>query len=185
MNIKLILALAILDMNNMLDSSQCNSLGKKLSKHKIIKNKTTTLISTRKTSNIYNLDKHNHLPASSYPASGSASASESAKNSDISNHQSIDEEPSIPVKSSICSISEGLEYFNENELKYYKQKEEIEKLSNSEEVFNSNFLKLKKAEAVGEGGFSKVYKGFDEIQGKLIAIKELKCHDEANKNVSN
>ena len=31
----------------------------------------------------------------------------------------------------------------------------------------------KKGELIGEGAYGKVYKGFDEVHGRLIAIKEV------------
>lgn len=56
---------------------------------------------------------------------------------------------------------------------YTKQKTSIEekrKLYKSKKICQ---LRFKKGELIGEGSYGKVYQGFDEEQGRLIAIKEI------------
>ena len=70
-----------------------------------------------------------------------------------------------------CNLRD--EYFSLEELEYYKtQASTHEKRQRSYEVnFNSM---IKKGEVIGEGGYGKVFLGFDEIEGRVVAVKEIK-----------
>jgi len=61
-------------------------------------------------------------------------------------------------------------YFTEKELDYYDKLYETEFCDLPETKTVTNY---KKGELIGEGAYGKVFKGFDENHGRLIAIKEL------------
>lgn len=63
-------------------------------------------------------------------------------------------------------------YFNEEELEYYKKLlEKEEKKQPSYEINDDTYIK--RGELIGEGGYGKVYLGFDEVEGRVIALKEI------------
>lgn len=76
-------------------------------------------------------------------------------------------------------------YFNQEELNYYAQRLfNQEKRQRSYEINFNTFIK--KGELIGEGGFGKVYTGFDELEGRVIAVKEIiigSCESESYKSV--
>ncbi len=44
-------------------------------------------------------------------------------------------------------------------------------------------IRFKKGELIGEGAFGKVYQGFDEDTGQIIAIKEINFRKINSKNL--
>jgi serine/threonine protein kinase len=57
-----------------------------------------------------------------------------------------------------------------------------ENLNQLKSIYYSK-IRFKKGELIGEGSYGKVYQGFDEQQGKLIAIKELDLRRVSSKNL--
>lgn len=85
----------------------------------------------------------------------------------------------------MLNINSNNSYFNNEELQYYKNY--LDNANNIDSLHDENKDMvicnriLKKGELIGEGGFSKVYKAFDETEGILVAIKELKINvDDSN-----
>lgn len=63
-------------------------------------------------------------------------------------------------------------YFSDEELEYYKNiLEKEEKKQPSYEINDDTYIK--RGELIGEGGYGKVYLGFDEVEGRVIALKEI------------
>lgn len=90
---------------------------------------------------------------------------------------------SSPVSDMMKEVFDG--YFNADELEYYsKRLSNNEKRQRSYEVNFNTYIK--RGDLIGEGGFGKVYTGFDEVEGRVVAIKEIKIQENENsKSVSN
>lgn len=87
-----------------------------------------------------------------------------------------------PVSDMMKEVFDG--YFNADELEYYsKRLSNNEKRQRSYEVNFNTFIK--RGDLIGEGGFGKVYTGFDEVEGRVVAVKEIKIQEnDHSKSVS-
>lgn len=65
------------------------------------------------------------------------------------------------------------DYFSKDEIDNYNHFLKEEGNININQEFLINHI-IRKGDLIGEGGFSKVYKAFDENLGKIVAVKELK-----------
>lgn len=72
-------------------------------------------------------------------------------------------------------------YFDNYELSYYEKLYKNELYEDIEP--KRKIIRFKKGELIGEGAFGKVYQGFDEDTGQIIAIKEINFRKINNKNL--
>lgn len=90
------------------------------------------------------------------------------------------------VQKSLLHCIDNDEYFSKEDLEYYKIKYEgLQAYQTSTVGYKNSYLKkqFKKGDMIGEGGFGKVYKGFDEVDGKPFALKEIKIAGSSSKSV--
>lgn len=74
-------------------------------------------------------------------------------------------------------------YFNEEEIEYYKKLYSKTKIESSVQINFDTYIK--KGELIGEGGYGKVYLGFDERTGGVLAIKEIKITKDTKDHMDN
>ncbi len=72
-------------------------------------------------------------------------------------------------------------YFTLEELQHYERlyETEIDDIPEIKKVTN-----YKKGERIGEGAYGKVFKAFDEVHGRLIAIKEVDLKELSSNELS-
>lgn len=64
-------------------------------------------------------------------------------------------------------------YYNANDYLYYKENLKEEALKPKSMIDDYSIKNFKKGKLLGEGSFGKVYEGFEESRGQVIAIKEF------------